>query len=75
MRWGDFKERKEASSSGQYRVWRVDQWGRGEASEILNSGRNGVRGFAIAGGERVTLGAGDGDGAHWVLITESLRWR
>jgi len=51
MRWGDFKERKEASSSGQYRVWRVDQWGRGEASEILNSGRNGVRGSAIAGGE------------------------
>lgn len=40
MRWGDFKERKEASSSGQQRVWRVDQnccrvdqWGRGEASE------------------------------------------
>ena len=25
----------------------------------LNSGRNGVRGSAIAGGEQVTLGAGD----------------
>ena len=43
------------------------------SGKILNAGRNGVRGSAI-GGEQVTLGAGEGDGAHWVLITESLRW-
>ena len=44
------------------------------SGKILNSGRNRVRGSAIAGGERVTLGAGEGGEAHWVLITESLRW-
>lgn len=43
------------------------------SGKTLNADRNGVRGSAI-GGERVTLGTGEGDGAHWVLITESLRW-
>ena len=43
------------------------------SGKILNAGRNGVRGSVI-GGEQVTLGAGEGDGAHWVLIIESLRW-